>query len=87
MGTLIFSCPTTWRPTETGIETDATTIAKVKAHSLSIDCPHCHATHQVKIKDCHLFKRRPRQSQVHCPGLLRDEVDVGSHIQRTLRTR
>jgi len=85
MGTLIFSCPKTWRAIETGIETDAATLARVKAESFSMDCPHCHATHHVKVKDCHLFKRRPRQSQVHCPGLLCDEVDVGSHIQRTLR--
>jgi hypothetical protein len=84
MGSLIFSCPNTWRPIETGIETDDATLARLRPHSLSITCPYCHAAHELKIKDGHLFKMRPRQGQIHYPGLLCDEVDVGSAVQRTL---
>jgi len=84
MGTLIFSCPETWRVIEPGIETDDATLAKLRPHSLSVDCPYCRAPHQLKIKDGHLFKMRPRQSQIHCPGLLCDEVDVGTLVRRTL---
>ena len=84
MGTLIFSCPKTWRVIEPGIETDDTTLVRLRSHSLRIDCPYCHVIHELKIKDGHLFKMRPRQSQIHCTGLLCDEVDVGALVQRTL---
>jgi hypothetical protein len=84
MGSLIFSCPNTWRVIETGIETDDATLATLRARSLTIDCPHCHAAHDLQIKDGHLFKMRPRQSQIHYLGLLCDEVDVGTLVQRTL---
>jgi hypothetical protein len=84
MATLIFSCPETWRVIEPGIETDEATLAQLRSHSLSVDCPYCRAKHQLKIKDGHLFKMKPRRSQIHCPGLLCDEVDVGSLVQRTL---
>jgi hypothetical protein len=84
MGSLIFSCPKTWRVIETGIETDDATLARLRSCSLSVDCSYCHATHELKIKDGHLFKMRPRRSQIHCTGLLCDEVDVGGLVQRTL---
>jgi hypothetical protein len=84
MGSLIFSCPNTWRVIETGIETDDATLATLQSHSLSIDCRHCHAAHDLQIKDGHLFKMRPRRSQLHYLGLMCDEVDVGTLVQRTL---
>jgi hypothetical protein len=84
MGSLIFSCPNTWRVIETGIETDDATLATLRAQSLTIDCPYCHAAHDLQIKDGHLFKMRPRQSQIHFLGLLCDEVDVGTLVHRTL---
>jgi len=84
MGSLIFACPKTWRVVQSGIETDDATLARLRSHSLSVDCPHCHATHELEIKDGHLFKMRPRRSQIHYTGLLRDEVDVGAIVQRTL---
>ena len=84
MGSLIFSCPNTWRVIETGIETDDTTLARLRPHSLSINCPYCHAAHELQIKDGHLFKMRPRRSEIHYPGLLLDEVDVGTLVQRVL---
>jgi hypothetical protein len=86
MGSLIFSCPETWRVIETGIETDDATLARLRSHSLSVDCPYCHKTHEFEIKDGHLFKMRPRRSQIYYTGLLCDEVDVGAIVQRTLLT-
>ena len=85
MGSLIFSCPKTWRVIETGIETDDATLASLRSCSLTVDCSYCHTTHELKIKDGHLFKMRPRRSQIHCTGLLCDEVDVGTLVQRTLQ--
>jgi hypothetical protein len=45
---------------ETGIETDDATLARLRSCSLSVDCSYCDATHELKIKDGHLFKIRDR---------------------------
>ena len=84
MGSLIFSCPKTWRVIETGIETDDATLARLRLRSLRVDCLCCHESHELQIKDGHLFKMRPRQSEIHCTGLLCDELDAGTLIDRTL---
>lgn len=84
MGSLIFSCPKTWRVIETGIETDDATLGRLQAQSLKVDCLHCDGTHELPIKHGHLFNMRPRRSQIHYPGLLCDEVDVGTLVHRTL---
>ena len=84
MGSLIFSCPKSWQVIEPGIETDETTLQRLKGRSLSVDCPHCHLRHELSVADGHLFEMRPRQSQVHSPGLMCDEIDVGTFIQRAL---
>ena len=84
MGSLIFSCPKTWRVIETGIETDDATLRRLRSKSLKVDCLHCDGTHELPIKDGHLFNMRPRRSQIHYLGLLCDEVDVGTLVHRTL---
>lgn len=82
MGSLIFSCPTSWKIIEPGIETDLATLRKVQDHSLSIDCPHCQLRHELKIRDGHLFEMRPRRSEVHYSGFLCDEIAVGAFVER-----
>ena len=84
MGSLIFSCPKSWQVIEPGIETDEKTLQRLKGRSFSVDCPHCHTAHELNVADGHLFEMRPRQSQVHSPGLLCDEIAVGAFIQRAL---
>lgn len=86
MGTLIFACPNSWDVIESGIETDEATLRRLRPCSLRVNCPHCQVSHEFKIKDGHLFEMRPRQSEIHCTGLLRDEIDVGGFLQRCLRT-
>jgi hypothetical protein len=86
MESLIFSCPKTWRVIEAGIEMDDATLARLRSRTLSVACAHCHATHELQIKDGHLFKMRPRRAQIHYMGLLCDEVDVGAMVQRALLT-
>ena len=39
MGTLIFSCPKTWRVIEPGIETDDATLVRLRSHSLKSIVP------------------------------------------------
>lgn len=85
MGALIFSCPKTWRVIEPGIETNEATLAGLRSESLVVDCPYCRETHELKVKDGHLFTQRPRRTQIHYPGLLPDEIDVGTLIHRTMQ--
>jgi hypothetical protein len=84
MGSLIFSCPKTWRAVESGIEMDDATLVRLRSHSLSVHCAHCQETHRLEIKDGHLFKMRPRRGQIHYMGMLCDEVDVGAVVQRAI---
>ena len=84
MGSLIFQCPETRNVIEAGIETNDTTLQKLKSCSVNVHCPHCHASHDLKISDGHLFQMKPRRAEVHYIGILRDEIDVGTFIQRAL---
>ena len=86
MGTLIFSCPRTWRVIESGIETDDATLARLRPYSIRVECPYCKTAHELLIKDGHLFKMRPRRSRIHSTAVLCDEIDVGALVQRTLST-
>lgn len=84
MGSLIFPCPNSWDVIESGIETDEATLKRLRLCSLSVNCPHCQTTHELKIEDGHLFEMRPRRSEIHYIGLLRDEIDVGAFLRRTV---
>jgi len=69
---------------EPGIETDDATLARLRPYSIKVECPYCNSPHELPIKDGHLFKMRPRRSQIHSTALLCDEIDVGALVQRTL---
>jgi hypothetical protein len=51
MGELIFLCPQSAREIETGIKTDAASLARSRRKMMRIECPHCHVTHAFKIAD------------------------------------
>jgi hypothetical protein len=69
---------------EPGIETDDTTLERLRPYSIRVECPYCKAAHELPIKNGHLFKMRPRQSRIHSTALLCDEIDVGALVERTL---
>jgi hypothetical protein len=84
MGSLIFSCPKCWQVVDAGIETDEVTLRRIRDCEISAACSHCKRIQKFKIDDGCLFQMRPRRSAIHYMGLLCDEVDVGSVIQRAL---
>jgi hypothetical protein len=84
MGSLIFPCPGCWHVVDAGIETDAVTLGRIRDCEISAACPHCKRIQKFKIDDGCLFQMRPRRSTIHYMGLLCDEVDAGSVIQRAL---
>lgn len=51
MGTLLFSCPTTGRPIDSGIETDPPSLSTVQQVSTRVRCPHCGKEHEPRVKD------------------------------------
>ena len=51
MGELIFLCPKSAREVETGIKTDAASLARSRRKVMRIQCPHCQAVHAFKIAD------------------------------------
>ncbi len=54
MAALIFACPNTRRPIESGIETDQDTLSAVRSLTISVRCPHCWEKHSVTIRDGYL---------------------------------
>jgi len=66
-----------------GIETDDTTLERLRPYSIRVECPYCKTSHELPIKDGHLFKMRPRRARIHSTALLCDELDVGALVQRT----
>jgi len=51
MGELIFLCPKSAREIETGIKTDAASLARSRRKVMRIQCPHCRAMHAFKIAE------------------------------------
>ena len=84
MGSLIFSCPKCWHVIDPGIETDGMTLRRIPGCEISATCPQCKLIQKLNIKDGCLFQMRPRRSAIHYTGLLHDEVDAGTVIQRAL---
>jgi hypothetical protein len=48
---LIFACPKTRRPIDSGIETDQSTLATVRSLTISVRCPHCWEKHSLTLRD------------------------------------
>jgi hypothetical protein len=47
MGLLVFRCPASGARIVTGVHTDAGSLAKVRALSVKVYCPHCDTTHLI----------------------------------------
>ena len=54
MAALIFTCPKTGRPIESGIETDRASLSGVQSVRIHVRCPHCWEEHDQRIRDVHL---------------------------------
>ena len=54
MAALIFICPKTGRPIESGIETDRASLSNVQSVRIRVRCPHCWEEHDRRIRDAHL---------------------------------
>jgi hypothetical protein len=48
--TLTFTCPQTGRVIDTGVNTDALTLASVQGVTMRVQCPHCGMRHQFPIE-------------------------------------
>jgi hypothetical protein len=51
MTALIFICPNTGRPIESGIETDQASLSNVYSVRIRVRCPHCWQEHDRMIRD------------------------------------
>jgi len=51
---LKYRCPKSDREVTTSIETDAGTLLEMRAMKLSVWCPHCSTSHQIKACDAYL---------------------------------
>jgi hypothetical protein len=49
MAALTFSCPLTGRAIQSGVETDPTSLSRVRLVSIRVRCPHCGSQHDVKM--------------------------------------
>jgi len=54
MAALIFTCPRTGRPIESGIETDRASLSTVQSIRIRVRCPHCWEEHDRRIRDAQL---------------------------------
>lgn len=51
---LKYRCPRSNREVTTSIETDTVTLLEMRAMKLSVWCPHCSTSHQIRVKDAYL---------------------------------
>jgi hypothetical protein len=51
---LKYRCTKTNREVTTSIETDTATLLNMRAMKLSVWCPHCWTSHQIKASDAYL---------------------------------
>ena len=51
MGQLLFRCPNSGRTIDSGVHTDATSLAKVRSLSVKLYCPICKTTHLMRAGD------------------------------------
>jgi hypothetical protein len=51
MGELIFLCPKSAREIETGIKTDAASLARSRRKLMHIECPHCRQMHAFRVAE------------------------------------
>jgi hypothetical protein len=54
LASLIFACPKTRRPIESGIEIDQGSFAAVRPLTLSVRCPHCWEKHSLTLREGYL---------------------------------
>ena len=51
---LKYKCPRSGRPVTTSIETDTVTLLEMRNMKISVWCPHCATSHQIKANDAYL---------------------------------
>ena len=51
---LKYKCPKSGRQVTTSIETDTVTLLEMRHMKLSVWCPHCWTSHQIKCPDAYL---------------------------------
>ena len=54
MGPLLVQCPNTFALINTGVETDAASLAVAWSSALRLDCPHCNEVHEVRVREAYL---------------------------------
>ena len=51
---VMITCPNTGRAVSTGIETDAKSLQAAWTGTMKVDCPHCHAAHDISVRDTYI---------------------------------
>jgi hypothetical protein len=54
MPTLLVDCPYTHRKFSTGVETTAESLRSSWKAQLEVNCPHCHKTHKIYVREAYL---------------------------------
>jgi hypothetical protein len=54
MPTLLVDCPYTQRKFSTGVETTAKSMRVLWKARLEVNCPHCHKTHTIYVREAYL---------------------------------
>ncbi|HZP79563.1 MAG TPA: hypothetical protein VFB45_25745 [Pseudolabrys sp.] len=72
MAELIFRCPYTNKPIQSGIEVDQQTAFGILGHAVRIRCPYCETSHDGRIADGELG--RPAWEAAVAPGSTQPEL-------------
>ena len=54
MGSLLAQCPNTSALINTGVETDASSLAAAWRSALRVNCPHCNEVHEIRVNEAYL---------------------------------
>jgi endogenous inhibitor of DNA gyrase (YacG/DUF329 family) len=56
MERLLFSCPTTGKPVDVGIESEIGTLLRIRQAPCRAHCPHCGQEHEWRVGDAQIEK-------------------------------
>jgi predicted RNA-binding Zn-ribbon protein involved in translation (DUF1610 family) len=53
---LIFVCPASGQPIDSGVETEISTLLRIRQHQVRVHCPACGESHEWRVRDALLEK-------------------------------
>ena len=67
MGPLTVFCPNNRRPIDTGVQTDWSTILRIRTRTVRVLCPECGEHHELRVSEGHLARAEIASTAMQLP--------------------